>query len=494
MAAQDFSVIGQHVVVVGAARSGIAAAELLVRRGAHVVLTDTRHDFAGAAQLRDLGVVLELGGHSAETLAAADLIVTSPGVPLEQPAFDQSRRRGVETIGELELASRWLRGRAIVITGTKGKSTTTMVVGRMLAAAGRHVLVGGNIGVPLSGQVDASTPETVHVIEASSFQLETTTTLRPWIALWLNLADDHLDRHSDLRAYAAAKARIFANQQPGDWAVVNADDPVVLEHSAATAATVVRFSPSAAIDDGFVVDGDWIVRRSPAAPAEAGHHRGDVEGGGSGGAVRAAGGTVEQLVPVAAVELAGRHMLDNVVAAVAVGTLAGVPPAAMVAALRGFSGLEHVMEPAGEVAGVRFVNDSKATNVEAARRSIESFAAGVVVIVGGRYKGGDFGELAEPLRRRGRAVIAIGEAAPLVRSALAGSVDVIDAASMREAVERGFAAAPPGGIVLLAPACSSFDWFVDYAARGRAFKEEVARLGRGGAEQPAGAGRNDGSN
>jgi UDP-N-acetylmuramoylalanine--D-glutamate ligase len=492
MAVQDFSVTGQRVVVVGGARSGIAAAELLVRRGARVVLTDSRPDFAAAARLRDIGVALELGGHSADTLAGADLIVASPGVPLEQPVFDESRRRGVETIGELELASRWLRGRAIVITGTKGKSTTTTVVGRMLAAAGRHVLVGGNIGVPLSAQVDASTPETVHVIEASSFQLETTTTLRPWIAVWLNLADDHLDRHPDLRAYAAAKARIFANQQPGDWAVVNADDPAVIQHSAATAATVVRFSPSAAIGDGFVVDDEWIVRRSAAAPAEAAPDADGAEAGRADGSARA-GGAVERLVPVAAVELAGRHMLDNVVAAVAVSSIAGVPPAAMVAALRGFRGLEHVMEPAGEVGGVRFVNDSKATNVEAARRSIESFPAGVVAIVGGRYKGGDFAELAEPLRHRGRAVIAIGEAAPRVRRALEGSIPVIEAASMREAVERGFTAAAPDGIVLLAPACSSFDWFVDYAARGRAFKEEVERLGRG-ADRPAGAGRNEGSN
>ena len=209
--ADEFSVAGKRVVVVGAARSGIAAAELLVRREARVTLSETRPTFDAAARLRDLGVALELGGHDELTLAGADLIVVSPGVPTDRPLFDQARRRGVAIIGELELASRWLRGRVIAVTGTKGKSTTTTLIGRMLSAGDRHVLVGGNIGVPLSSQVDASTPETLHVVEASSFQLETTTTFKPWIALWVNFAADHLDRHPDVAAYAAAKARVFAN-------------------------------------------------------------------------------------------------------------------------------------------------------------------------------------------------------------------------------------------------------------------------------------------
>jgi len=415
-----------------------------------VTLTDLRQTFDAAAQLRDAGVVLELGGHNSATLATADLIVASPGVPLEQPVFDEARTRGVEMIGELELAFRWLRGPVIAITGTKGKSTTTTLIARMLAASGRQALVGGNIGIPLSSQVQASTPETIHVVEASSFQLETTTTFRPWIALWLNFADDHLDRHSDIDAYAAAKARIFANQRSGDWSVVNADDPVVMTQSAMTQARRVAFSPSGRISDGFAASGDWIVRRTTTAE--------------------------ERLVPIAAVELTGAHMLHNAVAAVAVSSIAGVEPAAMVAAIRGFHGLPHVMEPAGQVRGVRFVNDSKATNVEAARRSIESFARNVVAIVGGRYKGGDFGELREPLRTRGLAVVAIGEAAPRVREALSGTVPVLDAASMDEAVERAFAAAGSDGVVVLAPACSSFDWFSDYAERGNAFKAAVERL------------------
>jgi UDP-N-acetylmuramoylalanine--D-glutamate ligase len=438
------------VVVVGAARSGIAAAELLHRRGARVVLSERRDGFEQASALRGAGIDVELGGHSEATFAGADLVVTSPGVPPDEASLVAARERGIEVIGELELASRWLRGRVIAVTGTKGKSTTTTLLGRMLAADGRRVLVGGNIGVPLSSQVDDSTPATIHAVEVSSFQLEATTTFRPWIALWLNLAADHLDRHPDVAAYAAAKARIFANQREVDWAVVNVDDPIVVAHSSQIAATRVGFSPFGMVNDGFSVDGEWIVRRT--------------------------GTSTERLLPVSAVELTGRHMLGNVVAAVAVAFIAGVSSNAMRASLAGFHGLEHVMEPSGRIGDVRFVNDSKATNVEAARRSIESFPGGVVALIGGHFKGGDFRDLRDVLAARGRAVVAMGEAAPLVRDALADVLPVVEASSMREAVERGYAAALPDGVVLLAPACASFDWFRDYAERGRVFKEEVARL------------------
>jgi UDP-N-acetylmuramoylalanine--D-glutamate ligase len=320
----------------------------------------------------------------------------------------------------------------------------------MLAANQRAVLVGGNIGVPLVSQVDQSTPDTIHVVEVSSFQLETTTTFRPWIAVWLNVSDDHLDRHPSVEAYAAAKARIFANQGEDDWALVNADDAVVMARSEGIAARRVPFALSGRLDNGFVVDGDWIARRT--------------------------GTRADRLVPTSAVELTGRHMLNNVLAATGAASLAGVPARAMVEGLRGFRGLAHVMEPAGEVQGVRFVNDSKATNVEAAERSIESFPHGVVAIVGGRFKGGDLRRLRGALSVHGRAVVAIGEAAPLVKDALTGVVPVLDAASMREAVEAGYEAAAPDGVVLLAPACASFDWFRDYAERGDAFKSEVVRL------------------
>ena len=440
----------RRVLVVGAARSGLAAAQLAAKRGADVTLTEMRETFDQVERLQAEGIQLELGGHNVQTFTSADLIVTSPGVPMEQLVFDAARAHGVEIIGELEFAWRFLRGRVIAVTGTKGKSTTTTLIGRMLAAAGTTTLVGGNIGTPLSAQVDQSSSDTVHVVETSSFQLESTSTFRPWIAVWLNFAADHLDRHPSQEAYAAAKARIFANQTQHDWAVLNADDPEVLHRARQTAARRVLFSLADASGDGFVVDGDAVVHRT--------------------------GTDRERLIPLAAVELTGRHMLNNVLAAAAAAYIAGVRSPAMVEALRGFHGLPHVMEPAGEVSGVRFVNDSKATNVEAARRSIESFGHGVVAIIGGRYKGGDFGDLRPALASRGRAVVAIGEAARRVREALAGTVPVIDAGSMSDAVARGYEAARPDGVVVLAPACSSFDWFRDYAERGEAFKREVKQL------------------
>lgn len=447
-----FTVDGQRVVVMGAARSGIAAAELLARRGARVTLSESRASFPEADRLRAQGVDLELGGHLTKTFASADLVVTSPGVPPEHAALEAARAQGVEVIGELELAWRWAQGRVIAITGTKGKSTTTTLIGRMLRAAGRDVTVGGNIGVPFSSLVEQSTPDTVHVIEASSFQLETTTTFRPWIAVWLNLAADHLDRHPSLDAYGDAKARVFANQTADDWLVVNADDADVCRRVAPARSRQVMFSLDGQPHASFVVQDDAVARRTDGGRAS--------------------------LIPLSAVELTGRHMLNNVLAAAAATWAAGVNPAAMVEGLRGFRGLEHVMEPSGEVGGVRFVNDSKATNVEAARRSIEAFESGVVAIIGGRFKGGDLRELRDALVSRGRAVVAIGEAAPLVREAVSDVVPVTEATSMDDAVRQAYAAARPDGVVVLAPACASFDWFGDYAERGRAFKDAVTALGR----------------
>jgi UDP-N-acetylmuramoylalanine--D-glutamate ligase len=288
------------------------------------------------------------------------------------------------------------------------------------------------------------------VVEMSSFQLEGTDRFHPWIAVFLNLSADHLDRHGSLAEYAAAKARIFANQTAADWAVVNADDPAVLALAALGRARQLRFGLDAPPDDGIAVAGGWVVER--------------------------AGGRDTPLVPLAAVRLLGRHLLSDVLAAVAVARLAGVPPAAMTRALEAFAGLEHALEPVAEIASVRFVNDSKATNIEAARRAIESFGAGLVPILGGRFKGGDFRSLRAALAERTTAVVAIGEAQALIREALDDLAPVYAAISLGEAVRIAFRLAPPGGAVLLAPACASFDMFRDYAERGRRFKEEVARL------------------
>ncbi|HZB26910.1 MAG TPA: UDP-N-acetylmuramoyl-L-alanine--D-glutamate ligase [Vicinamibacterales bacterium] len=446
----DFSVRGKRVTVVGAARSGVAAAELLVRRGAEVLLSDVRGEIEDSERLRKAGVALELGGHTKDTFVNADLIVLSPGVPARQPAIDAARQAGVPVVAELELASRWLRGRIVAITGTKGKSTTTTLTGKMLEAGGHKVLVGGNIGHALSAQVEASTKDTIHVVETSSFQLEGIVTFHPWVAVLLNFSPDHLDRHATVEEYAGAKARIFENQTDGDWAVLNADDPPSLRLAERARARRLLFSLRRDLAEGVLVAGDAIVRRTP---------EGD-----------------EPLVPLSAVKLIGRHLVADVLAACAVAAVAGVEAAAMTKAVEGFAGLEHALEPVAEVGGVRFVNDSKATNVEAALRAIEAFEPGLVVIMGGRFKGGDLGQLAAPLVERAATVVAIGEARLLIHDAFAGRVPVVDADDMHGAVRRAFAAAAPGGSVVLAPACASFDMFRDYAERGRVFKQEVRRL------------------
>jgi UDP-N-acetylmuramoylalanine--D-glutamate ligase len=453
MTAMDggFSVEGQRVTVVGAARSGLAAAELLARRGARVTLSEQADSVAEGDRLRQEGVTLELGGHHRETFVSADLLVLSPGVPLDQPFVAEARAAGVPVIGEIELASRWLKGRVIAITGTKGKSTTTALTGLMLEASGVRARVGGNIGAPLSAQVDDSTPDTVHVVEVSSFQLETTDRFHPWIAALLNFSADHLDRHATVESYAAAKARVFERQQSDDWSVVNADDAAAVQ-LAGTYRSRRRWYGFEDIAEGVTVAGDAVVERSAA---------GD-----------------RPLVALSAVRVPGRHILSDVLAASAISRLSGGTPDGITTAVRGFAGLEHAMELAGEVAGVRFVNDSKATNVVSARNSFESVSAGLVAILGGRYKGGDFRDLREPLRARARAVVAIGESAPRVEEALADVVPVERAASMDDAVRRAFGRARPGDTVVLAPACSSFDMFASYAERGHAFKHAVAQLAR----------------
>ena len=446
----EFSVEGERVVVVGAARSGVAAAELIAGRGGLVVLTDVRETIAEAKRLKDVGVTLELGGHRADTLASAELIVLSPGVSPRLPIVDRARQRGVPVISEVELASRWLRGRIVAVTGTKGKSTTTVLTGRILEAAGKTAIVGGNVGTALSSQVEQTAPDVIHVVETSSFQLELIETFQPWIAVFLNLSPDHLDRHVTFGEYAEAKARIFANQTSSDAMVINADDPQVLDIARRGRAKQVLFGMADSIDEGVTVTGDHVAYRSAS---------GD-----------------RPLLPLSSIRLRGRHLLSDVLAAVAVGTVADAPPSAMRRAVQSFTGLAHALETVGEVGGVGFVNDSKATNIAAARAAIECFDDGLVVIMGGQFKGGDLSELVPALSARATAVVAIGEARSRLCEAFGAVVSVQVADTMGEAVRLAFAAAPPGGTVLLAPACASFDMFSDYAERGGAFKTEVERL------------------
>ncbi len=444
-------------MVIGLARSGIAAAEFLARRGASVVATDTKSESEleeEARRLREKGVRLELGAHRAETFTGASMVVVSPGVPWERPELEAARAAGVPVIAEVELAFRHLEGRVAAITGTKGKSTTTAALGAMLREAGFDARVGGNIGAPLVGLVEGSTKATTFAVEVSSFQLEGTVRFHPHVAVWLNLSPDHLDRHPSLEAYVAAKARIFASQEPGDWAVVNADDPVVLEQARSARSRKLPFrvtgEPLPSGDGAFFERGLAQFRLD---------------------------GRLETLFRCDEVVLPGAHLAGDLLVAAAAARLLGAPAEAIARAVRAFRGAPHVLEHVATIGGVAYYNDSKATNVEAARRSLEAFAQPVLVVLGGRYKGGDFGELAPELRTHGRRVLAIGEARERVRAALEDAVPVDPCSSLREAVERAHAAARPGDVVLLAPACSSFDMFVDYADRGRSFKAEVMRLG-----------------
>ena len=457
MTPTPYDVSGRHVAVVGGGRSGVAASRLVIARGGRVTLIDARADLPERDELEALGVALQVGAMPGDTPASADLVIVSPGVPVDAAPLQAARARGVRVIGELEFAASFLAGPVIAITGSKGKSTTSTLVGRMIEASGQPVLVGGNIGVPLSAQIEASTARTWHVVETSSFQLETIDRYHPHIAVWLNFSPDHLDRHHTEDAYERAKARVFENQTERDWAVVPAGDPRISAHATRSGAQIVRFGVDVATEAGVGLAGDAIARREAGGPAEA-------------------------LVPVSAVRLTGRHMLGNVMAACAVADLAGASGAHMTRAVEGFTGLEHALEYVAAIGRARVYNDSKATNVDAATMAIEAFDVPVTAIVGGVYKGGDFTRLAAPLQARGGSVVAIGEAAPLVEASLGSLVPVTRAASLDDAVVQALAQRRDGGVVLLAPACASFDMFRDYADRGRAFKAIVARLAADGAE------------
>jgi UDP-N-acetylmuramoylalanine--D-glutamate ligase len=449
---------GREVVVVGLARSGVSAANLLLRQGARVVATDTRPARELPEQvvaLQERGVRLELGGHRPESFTGASLVVVSPGVPWDAPILIRARQAGTPVIAEIELGYRCARGRVVAITGTKGKSTTAAALGAMLRAAdgAGDVRVGGNIGTALTSLVEGATPRTTFVVEVSSFQLEGTDTFHPEIALFLNLEADHLDRHRTVRDYAAAKARVFRNQTPADWAVVNADDPGVLTLARAGRGRLLPFSATPLQGEGaFFLDGEARLRRE---------------------------GRDECLFPETAIRLPGRHLALDLLAAGAAARLLGAPPDALARAVAGFAGSDHVLAEVAEHDGVRYFDDSKATNVAATRRGLEAFASPVLAILGGRSKGGDFRQLREPVARHARAVLLIGEAAEEIASALEGTVPLRRCGSMEEAVSEARARARPGDVVLLSPGCASFDMFADYAERGRSFQRAVrVEIGR----------------
>jgi UDP-N-acetylmuramoylalanine--D-glutamate ligase len=443
---------GRRILVVGLERTGMATAEFCRARGAQVTVSECRpaaQVAEAAARLEALGVRLELGGHRRETFLEHDLIIPSPGVPLQIEPIAAARIRGIPVWSEIELAWRFLRGRLVAITGSNGKTTTTLLTGHLLRVAGLPTLVGGNVGVPLISLVDQTREDTVTVAEVSSFQLEAIEQFRPDVAVFLNLSPDHLDRHGSLEAYARAKARLFENQRPEDAAVLNRDDPAVVS----LAPRIPRIY--------------WFSRREPVTAGT--FYEGD-ELWFSGNGVKA------RLARRADVPLRGNHNLENALAACCASILAGAAPERLADALRNFPGVEHRLEVVAEIGGVTFINDSKATNVDAALRAIEAVDGPVLVILGGRDKGSDFAPLREILARRARGVFLIGEAAEKIARQLNGRLPLEFAGTLEQAVARAYAAARPGDTVLLAPACASFDQFQNFEHRGRVFKHLVQQL------------------
>jgi len=444
---------GRSVTVVGLARSGVAACRLLVALGARVTGTDARTAAALSPEAWTLateGVRLVLEGHPPEAFATAELVVVSPGVPTDHPALTQSRARGVPILGEIELAYRTMTAEFVAITGTNGKTTTTALTGALVAESGRPVLVGGNIGRPLTAEALDFPADGWVVAEVSSFQLETTHAFRPHVAAVLNVTPDHLDRHGSLAAYTEAKARIFRAQGAGDWAVLNADDPGAAALASRVRARLLWFSGREPVTEGAWVRDGWVTLRL--------------------------GGRDQAVGPVDEIFLRGAHNLENVLAATACAGALGVAPERLRAGIRAFRAVPHRIEWIRDRGGVAFYNDSKGTNVDATLKALAAFVEPIVLIAGGRDKGQHFDALADAARGRVKAAVLIGEGRATLGPALRAVTRVEEAGSMAEAVRRAAALAAPGDVVLLSPACASFDMFRDYEQRGTVFAEEVRAL------------------
>jgi UDP-N-acetylmuramoylalanine--D-glutamate ligase len=444
----------KRVLVVGLGKSGLAAARFLKARGARVTVSDARPAtlIAELSDLLDEGFMVEAGSHGLLTFRRQDLIVVSPGVPQSTPELMTVRAMGAHIIGELELGAEYLQGEVIAITGSNGKTTTTTLVGEILKAAGRPTLVGGNIGLPVTAMVDESTAESWSVIEVSSFQLETVETFKPRIAMVLNITPDHLDRHGTFEAYATAKARITEFQTAEDFLVLNAEDLETQKVAAKTKAQIYWFSARRQIKQGAFVHGESIFFAAKE------------------------GAKPEPVMPVVEITLAGAHNVENVLAAVCAARLAGVPSETIRSAVAAFKAVEHRLEFVREVAGVRYYNDSKATNVDATMKAIGAFSGGVQLILGGKDKDSDYTTLAALVRERVKTVITIGSAAQKIEHQLVGVVKIERAETLERAVALAQTISVAGDTVLLAPACASFDQFKNYEERGSVFKQLVAAL------------------
>ena len=444
----------KRVLVVGLGKSGIAAARFLKGRGAQVTVSDIRPAglISELPALLDAGIMVETGSHGLLTFRRQDLIVVSPGVPSNTPELTTVRAMGIPIIGEMELGSEFLQGQIVAITGSNGKTTTTTLIGEILKSSGEPTLVGGNIGRPVVDMVAESTPQTWSVLEVSSFQLETIQTFKPRIALVLNITPDHLDRHGSFEAYAAAKTRITENQTVDDFLILNAEDEPTKLIAAKTKAQIYWFSAKRQVKQGAFVHGESILFRAKE------------------------GGEVEPIMPVAEIPLAGAHNVENVLAAVCAARLAGVDAQTIREAVAAFHAVEHRLEFVREFNGVRWFNDSKATNVDATAKAIEAFPGGIWLILGGKDKDSDYSTLSPLLRARVKAVITIGSAAEKIESHLSGVVKIERAGTMDRAVAWAQKEARSGDVVLLAPACASFDQFENYEHRGRVFKQLVGAL------------------
>jgi UDP-N-acetylmuramoylalanine--D-glutamate ligase len=445
---------GKRVLVIGLARTGIATALFCAERGAVVTATDTRSaDELGECvpKLRDAGVHVQLGGYSDAILHEQELVVPSPGVPADSPLLVKAHELKMTVWSEIELAYRFLHGRLIGITGSNGKTTTTSLVDHILRHAGLSAVLAGNIGTPLIAQLKETSATTITVAELSSFQLELIETFRPSISVLLNLTPDHLDRHKTFSAYAAAKARIFENQIEEDSAILNLDDTASLE-IAPSRPQVFWFSRKTNVEQGaFVRNGKLIFRRN---------------------------GQEEEILDRDEIPLPGAHNLENVLAATISARLAGAQSTQISEAVRSFAGVEHRIEFVAEIHGVRYYNDSKATNVDATLKALEAFPGRIIVILGGKDKDSDYTQLRAALREKAILALLIGSAAEKIEKQIEGSVAVRRSETLESAVTFAAQAAHSGNIVLLAPACASFDQFQNYEHRGRVFKELVHQLQR----------------
>jgi UDP-N-acetylmuramoylalanine--D-glutamate ligase len=450
------NIAGRTFGVLGAARSGRAVAGLLRQHGAAVLVSDSASRERMAEAVRELetaGIEAEFGGHS-RRLLGSDVLVISPGVPSDAPIVQEALAHKVEVISELEVASWFHRGPMLAITGTNGKTTTTTLAGRIFTDARLPSVVAGNIGVAFSQVVDSIPPGGTAILEVSSFQLDHVRQFRPAVSVLLNITPDHLDRYGNsFERYAAAKARVFENQRSGDALVYNRDDEVTARLVTERADPGIR-RLSFGLEE-HPGEGAWV----------------------KDGTVRLTiAGRTSELLPAAEISIPGRHNLYNAMAAVLAGRVSGIGEASMRATLRNFRGVEHRLEVVREWNSVTFVNDSKATNVDSVWYALQSYSAPIILMLGGRDKGNDYRRLEELVRRSVREIVAIGESADKVAGAFAGVVPVSIARTMAEAVRLGAGAAKPGDIVLLSPACASFDWFDNYEHRGRVFAQLVREL------------------